>query len=415
MSARKVGILAVTLLAMAALVPAALLLVTGHADPAAAFGPSLRAMLPMEVAPMMRAAPIENRLPASSVNTPITADAQQSYFGDLTVERDQVLAGNVIVYDGDVTIERDGRINGDLVVYSGDVKIRAGGGVGGNVTAFSGDMDVAGEVNGNLAAMNGDVTLEDSARVNGNVSILNGDLERADGAVVGGNVVKGAAGIARRSGCPAAISEYARHGAKRHRQAAALVVSGGWGFRRVISAGMFALLIGLIAAIIVMAKPELVDRSRQTIVAEPALSFVAGIVANLMTVFVAAFLAITICLMPVSLVLLLVAARSIWSDGRPSPLRRRRGNLYLKSPVRSEIAIGAAIILTRRAGLALGDGRMLPLHGDGDVVHRIVGRDGGGPAAAAAPERDEAAGGYPGRANRAGLVPVTALQLTNRI
>ncbi len=150
-SARKVGILAVTLLAMAALVPAALLLVTGHADPAAAFGPSLRAMLPMEVAPMMRAAPIENRLPASSVNTPITADAQQSYFGDLTVERDQVLAGNVIVYDGDVTIERDGRINGDLVVYSGDVKIRAGGGVGGNVTAFSGDMDVAGEVNGNLA------------------------------------------------------------------------------------------------------------------------------------------------------------------------------------------------------------------------------------------------------------------------
>ncbi len=116
---------------------------------------------------------------------------------------------------------------------------------------------------------------------------------------------------------------------------------------RVIGAGMFALLIGLIAAIIVMAKPELVDRSRQTIVAEPALSFVAGIVANLMTVFVAAFLAITICLMPVSLVCLLLVAMpaSIWSDGRPSPLRHGSGNLYLKSPVGQEIAIGAAAVI----------------------------------------------------------------------
>jgi len=354
-SARKVGILAVTLLAVAALVPAALLLVTGHADPAAAFGPSLRAMLPMEVAPLMRAAPIENRLPASSVNTPITADAQQSYFGDLTVERDQVLAGNVIVYDGDVTIERDGRINGDLVVYSGDVKIRAGGGVGGNVTAFSGDVDVAGEVNGNLAAMNGDVTLEDSARVNGNVSILNGDLERADGAVVGGNVVKGPR--LELPGVPAVPLPFQSmpdmaQGAIAKPQRSLFQEVGAFA-ARVIGAGMFALLIGLIAAIIGMAKPELVDRSRQTIVAEPALSFVAGIVANLMAVFVAAFLAITICLTPVSFVLLLVAAAfNLVGWTAIAAAAARRGNLYLKSPVRSEIAIGvAAVILTGALGL----------------------------------------------------------------
>lgn len=344
--------MAVMLLAMAAILPTGLLFVKWPADSVAEFGPSLKAMLPMEVAPLLRTTQLESRLSANSV---VSTDGQQSYFGDLTVERGQVLAGNVIVYDGDVTIERDGRINGDLVVYSGDVKIRTGGGVGGNVTAFSGDVDVAGEVNGNLAAMNGDVKLEDSARVNGNVSILNGDLERDEGAFVGGNVVKGPR--LELPGVPAVPLPFRSmpdmaQGAITAPQRSLVQEIGAFA-ARVIGAGMFALLIGLIVAIIVMAKPELVERSRQTIVAEPALSFVAGIVANLMAVFVAAFLAITICLAPVSVVLLLVAAGlNLAGWAAISAAVARRGRTYLKTPVRSEIAVGvAAVILTGALGL----------------------------------------------------------------
>ncbi len=355
MSARKVGILAVTLLAMAALLPAGLLFVKWPVEPAAEFEPSLRAMLPMEAAPLQRAAQFENRLPVYVANQTITADGQQSYFGDLTVERGQVLAGNVIVYDGDVTIERDGRINGDLVVYSGDVRIRAGGGVGGNVTAFSGDVEMAGEVNGNLAAMNGDVALEDSARVNGNVSILNGDLERSEGAFVGGNVVKGPR--LELPGIPAvplpfqSMPDMAQDAISVPQRS--LLQSIGAFAARVIGAGMFALLIGLIVGIIVMIKPEAVEKSRQTIVAEPALSFVAGIVANLMAVFVAVFLAITICLAPVSFVLLLIAAGfNLVGWTAIAAAAARRGSAHLKSPVRPEIAIGvAAVILTGALGL----------------------------------------------------------------
>jgi hypothetical protein len=54
--------------------------------------------------------------------------------------------------------------------------------MGGNVTTN-------GTVNGNLVALGGVITLQESARVNGDLTVLGGTYEQADGAYISGNIV----------------------------------------------------------------------------------------------------------------------------------------------------------------------------------------------------------------------------------
>ncbi len=276
------------------------------------------------------------------------ADTQQSYFGDLTVEPGQVLPGDVVVYEGDVTLQSAGRIAGNLVVYRGDVEIQSGASTGGNVTAFSGDVEVAGEIGGNLAALNGDVTLENSARVNGDVSLVNGDLERSEGAFVGGNVAKGPSLVL--PDLPAA--PFPRVPGMGQNDVSGAARSWAWSLgafvTRVIGVGLFALLAGLLIAVLMLVRPQAVEEFQRTLVAEPALSFVAGIVANLGVLFLSVLFAITLCLIPLSIVAWLVlAALNVagWAAIAAAVAGRVRGSL--KSSLKPELMTGliAAVLI----------------------------------------------------------------------
>ena len=239
------------------------------------------------------------------------ADAQQSFFGDLEVQSGQTLDGNVIVYSGDVSIRESGRIAGDLVVYSGDVEIREDAHADGNVTAFNGDVTVAGEVGGNLAATSGDVTLQETARVHGNVSILNGDLDRREGALVGGNVVTGPnISIPDIPSLPLpslplpAVPDATMNAVTG--PARSVLDSFGRFVARSVGAGLIAVLTGLVIAVVAVIRPGFVEQTRQIVGDEPALSFMAGILANLISLALAAILAITVCLAPMSAVMLVI-------------------------------------------------------------------------------------------------------------
>ncbi len=276
-------------------------------------------------------------------------DTQESYFGDLTVEPGQVLPGDIVVYEGDVTLQSAGRIAGNLVVYRGDVEIQSGASAGGNVTAFSGDVEVAGEIGGNLAALNGDVTLENGARVNGDVSLVNGDLERSEGAFVGGNVAKGPNLVLPDlpAGPPfprvPGMGQNDVSGAAR-----SWVWSLGAFVTRVVGVGLLALLAGLLIAVLTLVRPQAVEEFRRTLVAEPALSFVAGIVANLGVLFLSVLFAITLCLIPLSIVAWLVLAAlnmAGWAAIAAAVAGRVRGSL--KSSLKPEMMTGliAAVLI----------------------------------------------------------------------
>lgn len=300
-----------------------------------------------------------NAVVASAVNAGSNYDAandgQQSFFGDLAVESGQTLDGNVIVYSGDVSIQEAGRITGDLVVYSGDVEIREGARADGNVTAFSGDVMVAGEVGGNLAATSGDVTLRGTARVQGNVSILNGDLDRQEGAFVGGNVVTGPSiPVPEIPSLPLPMPGFP-DAAKNAISEPAQSVLGSIGrfVARSVGAGLIAVLTGLVIAVIAVIRQGFVERTRRVAQDEPALSFVAGILANLITLALAGILAVTICLAPMSAVMLVIlAGLNLAGWAGMSAALAQRASVAERLSIKPEYALGI-IAVAVAGGLGL--------------------------------------------------------------
>jgi acetyltransferase-like isoleucine patch superfamily enzyme len=97
---------------------------------------------------------------------------------------DQVVVGD------DLTLREGERVNGDALVIGGDLTLRTDSLVTGNATVLGGNATIDGEIEGDLVAFGGRVTLGNEARVGGDVVALGGRVQRAEGAEVG-NVVQG--------------------------------------------------------------------------------------------------------------------------------------------------------------------------------------------------------------------------------
>jgi hypothetical protein len=92
-------------------------------------------------------------------------------FGDdFTLETGETITGNLIVMGGNVTIEDGARVADDLVVFGGNVEL--GGEVGGDVVTFGGNAHLLGTavVEGRLVTSRGAITREEGAEVKGGES-----------------------------------------------------------------------------------------------------------------------------------------------------------------------------------------------------------------------------------------------------
>ena len=236
------------------------------------------------------------------------AEGDQAHFGDLKVEEGEVIEGDVIIYDGNAQIESGGLVDGDLVVYSGKVEVDAGGGVDGSVSAFAGDVKVAGTIGGDLTVWSGDVDLKSSAVVEGDISVLNGDVMREPGATIGGNVVTGPnLGLPPVPAVPFKFADPLGPAGNRVAGAGpAFLQRLGSFMLRLTGVALLSLLIGLVAWLVAQVRPATIHGPRKTLLGQPALSFVVGILANVVLLVSGAFLAATLCLMPLSLVLFLL-------------------------------------------------------------------------------------------------------------
>lgn len=235
---------------------------------------------------------------------------------DLTVERGEVIEEDVTVYAGDVEIKEGGRIAGNLLVLSGDIEIAPGATVDGDVTNASGDIKLAGHVGGDLAAMSGDVELEASASVGGDVSVVSGSIRRDEGASVGGNVVQGPS--FRFPGGFAPSAPDAPDVPNRPGVSFGMNSSGFMGrminfVGRVFAAALMTALAMLLVGGLYYARPQIIVDTRKQLMEKLALSAVVGGLANLIVLFLAGLLAITVCLLPLALIpmLLLLAVNVV--------------------------------------------------------------------------------------------------------
>jgi predicted flap endonuclease-1-like 5' DNA nuclease len=223
---------------------------------------------------------------------------------DLTVERGQVIDDDVFVYSGDVEVKDGGRITGDLVVFSGNIALDQGSVVEGDVTSYSGNVKVAGQIEGDFAVWSGNVELASTAHVNGDISVLSGSIERDEGASVDGNVVQGPSFRFPGSDAPEA---------PRAPAGISVPPAGPSFFGRLINfvgrlfaAALMTALVMLLVGGLFYIRPQLIADTRRYLKDQLALSAVVGVLANLVVLFLAGLLAITVCLLPLALVPMLI-------------------------------------------------------------------------------------------------------------
>ncbi|MEZ4868441.1 MAG: polymer-forming cytoskeletal protein [Caldilineaceae bacterium] len=296
------------------------------------------------------------------------------YAQDLTVGADEVHRGDVVLYSGDVTVESGGAIVGNLTVYSGNIDVEPGGAVQGNVTAVSGDAQVAGAIDGNLVVGSGDIHLGESAVIGGDVSVMSGDIDRQPGAVIHGNLVAGRLKLpelpklltfAEQKEAPVSvvtptIGESATSTIvaplRRPRGLLGALAALIW---RLVGAALGTGLIVTIVGLFYYVRPGLVQSVQETLAQQNALSFIIGLVSNLVLTFLATILIVTFCLAPVgiavavSLVLLNLLG---WAALALTVGNRLLGYANVTTEPLVNLLVGAVLMTSLLAlGWALGD------------------------------------------------------------
>lgn len=208
---------------------------------------------------------------------------------------------DVTVTQGDYVLASGDTIDGDLLVLGGNVTIEDGATVTGDVVVFGGSTAIAGQVDGSISLIGGSLALAETANVDGDVTRTGGSFDRAAGAEVSGSVTEAPGLTNWLPALPAIINETA--------PPTPVADDPGRGlFGYLIAffqAGFWILGVTVLALVVAAFWPDQTARVAATVRSAPLPSFGMGLLTGVavpILMLVLVLLAITICLLPVSLV-----------------------------------------------------------------------------------------------------------------
>jgi hypothetical protein len=213
--------------------------------------------------------------------------------------------GDVVIWGDNYTLESGEKIHGDLLVYGGNVRLEAGSEVDGDVTLFGGNLDVYGDVDGDVTVWGGNANIKSGATVRGSLTSIGGNTDIDEGADVRGQEFEG-------------FPWTAPEPPELPKPPVPPRISRSWPYREFESRwlkrfsdvfrGIFGMIIMVVLGILVVVFiPHHTDTVAETIVKAPLHSFLTGMGAWIAVPLVAVVLAVTVCLSPVSALLVLVA------------------------------------------------------------------------------------------------------------
>ncbi|HLE16100.1 MAG TPA: polymer-forming cytoskeletal protein [Anaerolineales bacterium] len=236
--------------------------------------------------------------------------------GTFALESGETLDADLIVFGSSVTLEENSTVSGDVVVFGGS--LFSGGTVEGSLVSIGGNQTINGTVQGSALILGGSVLIDEQAVIEGDLTSIGGSVQLDAGARIEGEMVNGF-------------------------QIPPISLFGGgeqpngpdFGVRlSPIWAGMWFLfrlfLWAALAALVTLFVPNPTNRIARTIVEQPLLSGGVGLITAIVAPLVLVVLAITIILIPVSLLggLALVIA---WFFGRIAlgmEIGRRIGQMF---------------------------------------------------------------------------------------
>jgi hypothetical protein len=199
----------------------------------------------------------------------------------------------------------DGEIqNGNLLIFGGAVRLEDGSQVNGDVVLMGGTLTINGNVNGNVVGIGGVVSLGSSAIVEGSLTTLAATLDRESGSQVKGDLITGFQGPFRFN-VPGGVTIPNVPNVEVGVPAVWEVM---WFFFRTF-------LWAALAVVIVMFLPSPTNRTATTIRKQPVLAGGIGLLTAIIAPLLLVGIAITIILIPVSLIGALILAIA-WFFGR---------------------------------------------------------------------------------------------------
>lgn len=205
---------------------------------------------------------------------------------------------------GDTYELADGEsLNGNLFVFGGIATIDDGATVNGNITVMGGTLRMDGEVDGDINAMGGLVSLGESAEVDGNVNVAAAQLRQDDGAVIRGEV-----NTLNSGNLPVVPPNLPGPQVQVNPNPLLTAIwEAIWTFLR-------SFIWMAVAVLVVLFLPKQVERTTQAVTAAPLISGGLGLLTVVIVPLVIAGMAITLILIPVSLITALLLALA-WGFG----------------------------------------------------------------------------------------------------
>lgn len=212
--------------------------------------------------------------------------------------------GDWVVFGDSVVVSDDQRVDGNVVVIGGDLRLEEGGQVEGDVVTVGGSLDVAGQVGGDVVSVGAALVVDGGAQIDGQTVAVGGDVTVDESALTSGFVATPGPDLTtfRLPSAPEI---------PRFPPAGPLGLPGRDGFsmarilERLLAAVNGAVILGVLAALVLLLWPLPLERIGRAVNRAPAAAGGVGCLSVVVVPLVGAVLAVTLILIPLSLLLAL--------------------------------------------------------------------------------------------------------------
>lgn len=207
------------------------------------------------------------------------------------------LADDQVIFGGTFLLESGETLDGSLLVFGGSTSLEPGSLVEGDVVSFGGTIEAAGEIEGDLVVVGGSVRLEETALIRGSLLTPGGAVSRSSGAQVQGEVITGDDGAFVFPMTPQVVRMEIPAGLALFGQAV-------WFFFRTLAFAAIAVLVALVL-------PEHTRQTGEAALRQPMLTGGVGLLTLVVAPPLLILLALTLVLIPVSILGLLLLGLAV--------------------------------------------------------------------------------------------------------
>ncbi len=227
---------------------------------------------------------------------------------DYTLDEGETLNGSIAMFGGNIEIQEDATVNGDIALFGGNLMDADGVTINGDIAMFGGNITITGEVDGDIVIFGGQVLLTSTAVVDGDIATIGGQVSQEPGAEITGDVTNNVPPSidAPEVNVPPVNPDVPNP------EVSVSVSNPFWDFMGAIGQAVVVAGIGMLLTLFL--QPQL-ERVGDAITHQPLMAGGYGLLVVIVVPVAAVIMAITLLLIPVSLLVIFLVMPAAWVFG----------------------------------------------------------------------------------------------------